>query len=266
MGYPLITFTKKDAGGWCLKQTRFLTSAQLNTTDPSKPDSKYNYTWEVPVNYVTDKGKKKEVFLHANSNTTSTQVEMQPFDKWFKANINGSGYYRVQYPLDIWQELSSQLNSDHTVFSSVDRAQLIDDSFSLMRAGLLEETVPLSLIKYLKNERSLVPWEVAIHHLSLLSELFRETDARGHILKFAVEAEHKDARDKAKEMFTKLRQDEKSVPANLRNLVYSVGIMTGDEGDWRWCYDKYSSTNIPSERALLLNALGDSTNIFTLQK
>ena len=298
MGYPLITFTKKDAGGWCLKQTRFLTSAQLNTTDPSKPDSKYNYTWEVPVNYVTDKGKKKEVFLHANSNTTSTQVEMQPFDKWFKANINGSGYYRVQYPLDIWQELSSQLNSDHTVFSSIDRAQLIDDSFSLMRAGLLEETVPLSLIKYLKNERSLVPWEVAIHHLSLLSELFRETDARGylnkfilslinptyrelgwedtgshldkllrgHILKFAVEAEHKDARDKAKEMFTKLRQDEKSVPANLRNLVYSVGIMTGDEGDWRWCYDKYSSTNIPSERALLLNALGDSTNIFTLQK
>ena len=139
---------------------------------------------------------------------------------------------------------------------------------------------------------------MAIHHLSLLSELFRETDSRGylnkfilslinptyrelgwedtgshldkllrgHILKFAVEAEHKDARDKAKEMFTKLRQDEKSVPANLRNLVYSVGIMTGDEGDWRWCYDKYSSTNIPSERALLLNALGDSTNIFTLQK
>ena len=59
--------------------------------------------------------------------------------KWIKANLNGTGYYRVMYPEDIWKGLTAQLKDDHTALSAVDRAQLLDDAFSLMRAGLLSE-------------------------------------------------------------------------------------------------------------------------------
>ena len=48
--------------------------------------------------------------------------------------------------------------------------------------------------------------------------------------------------------------------------VYSVGVRTGTEADWEWSYAQYTSTNIPSDRALLIRAMGESTNIFTLQK
>jgi hypothetical protein len=51
--------------------------------------------------------------------------------KWFKANINGTGFYRVGYPRENWDALVNALIKDHKVFSVADRAQLINDAFSL---------------------------------------------------------------------------------------------------------------------------------------
>jgi len=51
--------------------------------------------------------------------------------KWFKANINGTGFYRVGYPRENWDALVEALIKDHKVFSVADRAQLLNDAFSL---------------------------------------------------------------------------------------------------------------------------------------
>ena len=88
---------------------------------------------------------------------------------------------------------------------------------------------------------------------------------RARILKAAVDADHSAAIEKAKEMFQKMRKNQ-TVPANLKQLVFSIGIKSGEEEDWRWCYEKYRNTNIPSDRAILLHALGETNNIFTIQK
>ena len=294
MGYPLITFTKSDQGQWSVSQTRFLTLAHANSTHTSP----YNYTWAVPLNFKTDDDTYKEVYLEPNSNLTDIRIDMPGNMKWFKANVDGKGYYRVQYPDNIWRAISSQLESDHTVFSVVDRAQLLDDAFSLLRAGLIEESIPLGMLGYLKKERSLVPFQVALSHVYQLDNLFRETDARKYLKKYTrellepvykelgwadtgshvdrilrdkvikalIEADHQEAIDKTKEMFVKMKSGQSSVPSNLRNLVFSVGVITGGEEDWRWCHDQYTTTNIPSDRALLLSAMGDTTDIFLLQK
>lgn len=88
---------------------------------------------------------------------------------------------------------------------------------------------------------------------------------RGKILNAAVLADHSDAIKTAKEMFQKLKNNQ-TIPANLKQLVYSVGVKTGDDDDWTWCYEKYKSTNVPSDRAILLHALGETNNIFTIQR
>merc|ERR1719192_3019692 len=103
---------------------------------------------------------------------------------WVKVNVNGSGYYRVQYPPDMWTALIQQLKDDHTVFSPVDRAQLMDDAFSLCRAGLLSPDIPLSMVTYLVAETSLVPWQTALAHLSSWAELLEETTARSNLKRF----------------------------------------------------------------------------------
>ena len=52
---------------------------------------------------------------------------------WFKANINGTGFYRVNYPRENWDALTEALIKDHKTFSALDRAQLINDAFALSR-------------------------------------------------------------------------------------------------------------------------------------
>ena len=67
----------------------------------------------------------------------------------------------MQYPEAEWRALTAQLAADHAQLGAVDRAQLIDDAFSLLRAGQLPPAVPLELVAgYLARERSLVAWEV----------------------------------------------------------------------------------------------------------
>ena len=300
MGYPLITISRLEGGVWCIKQTRFMSSALIETSQPTLPPSPYNYTWVVPVSFKTDSGDMHKVLLNATSNSSNAQVSLGSSVKWLKANINGSGYYRVQYPEDVWRSLSSQLAENHTFISAVDRAQLIDDAFALLEAGQLDESIPLDLVSYLTKERSLVPWQVALSHLSSLSDLFMETESRvklnkfivsllepvyrelgwqdigthverllrEHIIKAAIEAEHPEAVKEARDLFVKLQQggDQAEVAANLRSLVYSVGVREGGAEEWEWCYQRFLDTNIPSDRAILLSAMGDSKDIITLQK
>ena len=52
---------------------------------------------------------------------------------WFKANVNGTGFYRVNYPRENWDALIQKLIEDHDTFSALDRAQLISDAFALSR-------------------------------------------------------------------------------------------------------------------------------------
>jgi len=302
MGYPLITFQKgdtidKNLDGWCVKQSRFLASAKLNGTDMNSPLSKYNYTWFVPVEFMTDQSPPQSILLNTTHNASNGHVELASNLKWIKANLNGSGYYRVQYPVEMWQQLITQLKTDHLVFSSTDRAQLIDDAFSLCRAGLIEHTIPLEMATYLTKEKSLIVWLTALSHLSTWDELLQETPGRENLNKFilslidplyrdlgwedigdhvtkllrqrvlraAIDAGHTDAIAEAKRQFQGMKENQTHVSANLQDLVYSVGIKTGGEDDWKWCYNKYKTTNIPSNRRTLLTALGDSKNTFTLQ-
>ena len=61
------------------------------------------------------------------------EVEFPADMTWFKANVNGTGFYRVNYPRDNWDALTQTLIKDHTTFSALDRAQLISDAFALSR-------------------------------------------------------------------------------------------------------------------------------------
>lgn len=62
---------------------------------------------------------------------SAVDIELPNDVSWFKANINGTGFYRVNYPKENWDALINALMEDHTVFSTSDRAQLINDAFAL---------------------------------------------------------------------------------------------------------------------------------------
>jgi len=43
-------------------------------------------------------------------------------------------------------------------------------------------------------------------------------------------------------------------------------VREGAAKEWKWCWDRYKSTNVPSERGNLLRALGETRDVFTIQK
>lgn len=52
---------------------------------------------------------------------------------WIKANVNQTGFYRVNYEASNWAALGHQLHTDHQALSASDRAGLLDDTFTLAR-------------------------------------------------------------------------------------------------------------------------------------
>ena len=65
------------------------------------PPSKYNYTWFVPVQFKTDVSPVESIMLNATKNSSNAHVELPPKARWIKANMHGSGFYRVQYPQEV---------------------------------------------------------------------------------------------------------------------------------------------------------------------
>jgi aminopeptidase N len=89
------------------------------------------------------------------------------------------GFYRVNYDLNNWQQLIKQLNESNTNIHVLNRVQLIDDSFNLARAGMLNYTIPLNLSTYLTKEDDQIPWYTAIECLSYVVERMRRS-AQGY--------------------------------------------------------------------------------------
>lgn len=74
----------------------------------------------------------------------------------------------MNYDTENWMALIKQLNETPTAVHVLNRAQLIDDSFTLARAGQLNYSVPLHLSKYLKKENNTIPWYSAKNGFSYL--------------------------------------------------------------------------------------------------
>lgn len=300
MGYPLITFEQLNGSStYSISQSHFLTSSQLNGTKKSIPESQFNYSWVVPISFITDKSQVVEkVLLNCTNGSRNAMVDLDEDLLWIKANLNGSGYYRVNYPDEMWSQLILVLRENMETFSPTDRAQLLFDAFSLCRAGLLEPSIPLEMSLYLLKEKELVPWLTALSQLELWTDLMRESPGveklrgfilhligpmynqlgwdtsgdhvqqllRQRILEVAIAARDPSAIKEAVKRFRGLVDNKEHVPADLQDVVYNAGVRYGKEADWEYCFSKYNTTNVPSERSILLGAMAHTTDTYTLQR
>ena len=92
-------------------------------------------------------------------------------DDWIIGNLMHAGWYRVNYDENNWNLLIKQLNDDHELFDINSRAQLLDDSFNLGRAELIEQTVFLEITKYLVKESSPMAFTPAFDGFNIMSDL-----------------------------------------------------------------------------------------------
>ncbi|KAK2584087.1 hypothetical protein KPH14_006530 [Odynerus spinipes] len=295
MGFPLITITR-DGNTITASQKRFLVLPSENETEALNQKSPFNYKWYVPLSYYTDKEPHK---LHnVWMNLTDVTFEIASDVEYIKCNVNQSGFYRVTYPEDMWMSLISTLHNNHTQFSPADRANLIDDAFTLCEAGELNATIPLELSLYLMNERDYVPWVTALRYLHSWEERLAEsraykryieflkrllgpvtkyvgwTDEGSHldkllrmaVLQSAVSVKLDSVVEPAKTIFNDWMSNGKRIGPNIRDVVYVAGIKFGGEEEWNYCWSIYQTTQVPSEKRLMLQALGATSDPWLLQR
>lgn len=123
--------------------------------------------WWIPINYVVGlspdfSDTKATMWLPGTASTTvqSGINAPKPFtvDDWIIVNPQQTGYYRVNYDESIWSQIIAQLEYDSETIHVLNRAQLIDDSFHLARADLLNFETHFKLLNYLEDEIDYVPW------------------------------------------------------------------------------------------------------------
>ncbi|KAG8193296.1 hypothetical protein JTE90_003783 [Oedothorax gibbosus] len=292
-GYPLITVTLKHRVVR-MKQRRFLLTPP--DYDDAKPSdlSPYGYKWFVPVTYITDIDKENTFWL----NMTDGEFLLPARAKWLKLNVNQTGFYRVMYDDDLWTTLINLLHTNHTIFKPADRANLLEDALTLARVGIMDSGMALNLTRYLEKEKDYIPWETAILHMEALDVLMQESPAlslfhkyvkkvmrpiadalgwtdegdhltkklRSAVLRVLMRFDDEHTISKAKQTFQNWMTLNIRVAPNLRSVVYSSGVKFGGKEEWQFCWKQYQKTQVPSEKRLLLQALGYTQDMWQLSQ
>jgi hypothetical protein len=87
-----------------------------------------------------------------------------------------AAFYRVLYNEENYKLLTNYLNSEnHTNIHLLNKAQLLDDSLNLARAGVLNYSTALDITTYLKRETDFIPWISYFRALTFLNSRLTET-------------------------------------------------------------------------------------------
>ncbi|KAL3279074.1 hypothetical protein HHI36_016588 [Cryptolaemus montrouzieri] len=256
MGYPILNVSV-DGNKYTLRQKRFLVNP--DDREKQKP-SPLGYKWTIPVTYITDKGKSKEI-IWFNKTQDSVVIEKPKDVKWFKFNYDQAGYYRVNYPEDLWKELGANMLE----LPISDRTHLLEEAFSIASSGELSFKIPLELTKYLKDEINYAPWEVASTELLRTLKLLKSSSyehqfkeyiikiltpiytnlswtigeddshltklARVVILKLACEVGYEEALKSASDQLDEWFTTRTMLP-DLREIIYRYGMQSANREKW----------------------------------
>ncbi|CAL4068724.1 unnamed protein product, partial [Meganyctiphanes norvegica] len=252
-GFPLVFVTLED-GHVTATQNRFLICEE-NITETNVPlNDTIGFKWHIPLTYVTNIEPQKEEKIWMN--LTNVEFNVDPRVEWVKMNVGQLGFYRVSYDQHGWSHLIQQLKDNHTALKPSDRASLIDDAFTLVKAGSISATVPLDLTQYLMEETKYVCWHTALRHLfewlqllfnypartlmikyihTLVRPMYLKTGwedtgshlyklLRSEILMATIDVGDEDAIKEAKSLFYEWRFNNKTISVNIRAVVYKTGV------------------------------------------
>lgn len=205
----------------------------------------------------------------------------------------------MNYDSQNWNTLSTLLVNNHENFSAADRAGILDDAFSLARAGLVNYSVPLELTKYLINETDYLPWHRVISAVTYIADMLEDdtnlylrfqeyfrylvkpivnklswSDSGSHldrllrasVLDFACSMNDVESLSNASQQFEQWLQGQ-TIAVNLRLLVYRYGMQnSGNESSWNYMFKTYQETSLAQEKEKLLYGLASVNNITLLDR
>jgi aminopeptidase N len=142
------------------------------------------YKWWVPVSYASktfnDNFNKTqpEFWMTKKEKSLVHDVHVEKRD-WLIVNVQETGYYRVNYDAKNWRLITEQLNENHSIIHTVNRAQLLDDALNLARASLIPYDMAFNVTQFLRNDNEYLPWEAFLNNFQYISTMLLRTPSFG---------------------------------------------------------------------------------------
>ncbi|XP_065544673.1 aminopeptidase N [Lathamus discolor] len=286
MGFPLVTVNTLDGS---VTQNHFLLDRDSVVERPSA----FNYTWIVPITWMTPQTTGERQWL---TSVSETKPEFQVSgSSWLLLNLNVSGYFRVNYNQQNWDQLLNQLATNHEAIPVINRAQIIDDAFNLARAHYVDVTLALNTTRFLSRETQYMPWQAALDNLAYFKLMFDRSEVFGVMTKYiqqqvlplfnhyknvtsnwttipsglmdqyseinavstACSYGIAECQDLASNYFQRWQQNVFSnpIPPNLRSSIYCSIVAMGGEAAWDFIWDRFKEAPVVSEADKLRTAL-----------
>ncbi|XP_014808157.1 PREDICTED: aminopeptidase N [Calidris pugnax] len=299
MGFPLVTVNTLTGA---IEQKHFLLDPNSVVDRPST----FNYTWIVPITWMTNMttaATGDRYWLTKKSDTNDTFKVGS--NNWLLLNLNVSGYFRVNYNQENWENLLTQLSRDHRSIPVINRAQIIDDAFNLARAKYINVTLALATTQFLSRETEYMPWEAALNNLQYFQLMFDRSEVFGVMTKYIKKQvtplfnHYKDVTNnwvnitqdlmdqyneinaistacsygitECQDLATKYYEEWKNtsinkIPPNLRSAIYCSIVATGGEEAWDFIWEKFRNATVVSEADKLRTALSCSPQPWILNR
>ncbi|NWW57313.1 AMPN Aminopeptidase, partial [Ifrita kowaldi] len=298
MGFPVVTV---DTRTGTVNQTHFLLDPSSSVDRPSA----FNYTWIIPITWKTDKTYENSSYWLTKVTDTNNQFKLNS-PSWLLLNLNVTGYFRVNYNQENWDQLLNQLGTDHKVFPVINRAQIIDDAFNLARAKYVNVTLALNTTRFLSRETAYMPWQAALSNLQYFQLMFDRSEVFGAMSRYmkkqvtplftyyenitngwkdipnglmdqyneinAISTACSYGVTKCQELaanyLSQWRQNAANnpVPPNLRSAIYCSMVATGGEEAWNFLWDRFQEAPVVSEADKLRTALACSPHPWILSR
>lgn len=85
----------------------------------------------------------------------------------------------MNYDAFLWDRIRTELTNNHQNIDVLNRAQIVDDVFSLARAGEMNYSEAFNLMNYLYNETEYFPWYSALNGFDYLLRVYGESSDLG---------------------------------------------------------------------------------------
>ncbi|MDR3616696.1 MAG: M1 family metallopeptidase [Candidatus Obscuribacterales bacterium] len=249
-GHPLVSVSESEKKGSIKISQRDFKFLPNEVTGQIRP-----IPLQLRIKFADGKIETKTVLLKEKEQDLNLGKDFE----YVVVNADGSGFYRVVYAPELLSKLTAQAQTNLSV---IERFNLINDTWSSVRAGLVSATDYLELVKVFGNETDPNVWAIILGSLSALhsllsteqqkvfAKMMRELLAPTHkrlgwapisgediqtkelrgsmIGALGTLGEDETVRAKAKELFAAWQKDKSTLDSNVLPAVVSTLAYTGD--------------------------------------
>ncbi len=275
-GFPVVKVSRKDGARAALEQERYTIHF------PKAPELQ----WKIPLTYSLGQNPPASSLMA----TKTAEIPEVPVDRPLKLNVDGAGYYRVQYDAASWKLLFNEFPK----LSAPNRVNLLSDAWSFVQANRAPLSLYFQAIQKLPATADLAEREQVMNAFDYIDRLILGTPARAsfqsyarsnlrpHFDKLGWEPKSDEPPRSAllradliealgnfgdeqiiagcNERFQKYLTDPKSIPPDLRSAIFNVVGRYADEATWKKLHELGLKTTSSEEKQHYYDALAHATD------